>query len=128
MAAIGNPCRLHQPEIYTATGFIFTYSGRYEEREIRPCSGQTRQDRKYGLGAWRQWRDPGPGWGRGRSVPPTWSALTGRKLFWYGSPLLAPTILLAAPSPGEEQPACRLSSEDYWAKNRRGDLLNSGEF
>lgn len=29
---------------------------------------------------------------------------------------------------GEEKPACLESSEECWAKNRRGDMLYSGEF
>jgi peptidoglycan-associated lipoprotein len=35
---------------------------------------------------------------------------------------------LEAVSLGEERPACSESSEDCWAKNRRGDMLYSGEF
>jgi peptidoglycan-associated lipoprotein len=35
---------------------------------------------------------------------------------------------LEAVSLGEEKPACSESSEDCWAKNRRGDMLYSGEF
>jgi peptidoglycan-associated lipoprotein len=29
---------------------------------------------------------------------------------------------------GEEKPACTEATEDCWAKNRRGDMLYSGEF
>jgi peptidoglycan-associated lipoprotein len=29
---------------------------------------------------------------------------------------------------GEEKPACTESTEDCWGKNRRGDMLYSGEF
>jgi peptidoglycan-associated lipoprotein len=35
---------------------------------------------------------------------------------------------LESVSLGEERPACSESSEDCWAKNRRGDMLYSGEF
>lgn len=35
---------------------------------------------------------------------------------------------LEAVSLGEERPACSESSEDCWARNRRGDMLYSGEF
>ena len=35
---------------------------------------------------------------------------------------------LEAVSLGEEKPACSDSTEDCWAKNRRGDMLYSGEF
>ena len=35
---------------------------------------------------------------------------------------------LEAVSLGEEKPACSDSSEDCWGKNRRGDMLYSGEF
>jgi peptidoglycan-associated lipoprotein len=35
---------------------------------------------------------------------------------------------LEAVSLGEERPTCGESSEDCWAKNRRGDMLYSGEF
>jgi hypothetical protein len=49
MTARGNPCHLHQPEIYASTGFIFICPGRYEEKECRPCSGQTGQGLKDGL-------------------------------------------------------------------------------
>ena len=35
---------------------------------------------------------------------------------------------LEAVSLGEEKPACSEASEECWAKNRRGDLLYSGEF
>jgi peptidoglycan-associated lipoprotein len=35
---------------------------------------------------------------------------------------------LEAVSLGEERSACSKSSEDCWAKNRRGDMLYSGEF
>jgi peptidoglycan-associated lipoprotein len=35
---------------------------------------------------------------------------------------------LEAVSLGEERPACSTSSEDCWAKNRRGDMLYLGEF
>jgi peptidoglycan-associated lipoprotein len=35
---------------------------------------------------------------------------------------------LEAVSLGEEKPACTESSEDCWAKNRRGDILYTGEF
>ena len=35
---------------------------------------------------------------------------------------------LEAVSLGEEKPACSESSEDCWAKNRRGDMLYTGEY
>jgi peptidoglycan-associated lipoprotein len=35
---------------------------------------------------------------------------------------------LEAVSLGEEKPACSEASEDCWGKNRRGDILYSGEF
>ena len=35
---------------------------------------------------------------------------------------------LEAVSLGEEKPACSESTEECWAKNRRGDMLYSGEF
>ena len=35
---------------------------------------------------------------------------------------------LEAVSLGEEKPACTEASEDCWGKNRRGDMLYSGEF
>jgi len=35
---------------------------------------------------------------------------------------------LEAVSLGEEKPACSESSEECWGKNRRGDLLYSGEY
>jgi peptidoglycan-associated lipoprotein len=35
---------------------------------------------------------------------------------------------LEAVSLGEEKPACSESSEECWARNRRGDMLYSGEF
>jgi peptidoglycan-associated lipoprotein len=35
---------------------------------------------------------------------------------------------LEAVSLGEEKPACTASSEECWGKNRRGDMLYSGEF
>jgi peptidoglycan-associated lipoprotein len=35
---------------------------------------------------------------------------------------------LEAVSLGEEKPACSVSSEECWGKNRRGDMLYSGEF
>ena len=35
---------------------------------------------------------------------------------------------IEAVSLGEEKPACTESSEECWAKNRRGDMLYSGEF
>jgi len=35
---------------------------------------------------------------------------------------------LEAVSLGEEKPACSESSEDCWGKNRRGDMLYSGEY
>jgi len=35
---------------------------------------------------------------------------------------------LEAVSLGEEKPACSESGEDCWAKNRRGDMLYSGEY
>jgi peptidoglycan-associated lipoprotein len=35
---------------------------------------------------------------------------------------------LEAVSLGEEKPVCTESSEECWAKNRRGDMLYSGEF
>ncbi len=35
---------------------------------------------------------------------------------------------IEAVSLGEEKPACSDSSEECWAKNRRGDMLYSGEF
>ena len=35
---------------------------------------------------------------------------------------------LEAVSLGEEKPACSESSEDCWSKNRRGDMLYSGEY
>ena len=35
---------------------------------------------------------------------------------------------LEAVSLGEEKPACAISSEECWGKNRRGDMLYSGEF
>jgi peptidoglycan-associated lipoprotein len=35
---------------------------------------------------------------------------------------------LEAVSLGKEKPACTESSEECWAKNRRGDMLYSGEF
>ena len=35
---------------------------------------------------------------------------------------------LEAVSLGEEKPACTESSEECWAKNRRGDILYTGEF
>jgi peptidoglycan-associated lipoprotein len=35
---------------------------------------------------------------------------------------------LEAVSLGEEKPACTESTEDCWAKNRRGDMLYTGEF
>ncbi len=35
---------------------------------------------------------------------------------------------IEAVSLGEEKPACTESTEECWAKNRRGDLLYSGEF
>ena len=35
---------------------------------------------------------------------------------------------LEAVSLGEEKPACTESTEDCWGKNRRGDMLYSGEF
>jgi peptidoglycan-associated lipoprotein len=35
---------------------------------------------------------------------------------------------LEAVSLGEEKPACTESDEDCWGKNRRGDMLYSGEF
>jgi len=35
---------------------------------------------------------------------------------------------LEAVSLGEERPACDDSSEDCWSKNRRGEMLYSGEF
>jgi len=35
---------------------------------------------------------------------------------------------LEAVSLGEEKPVCTESGEDCWAKNRRGDMLYSGEF
>jgi len=35
---------------------------------------------------------------------------------------------LEAVSLGEERPTCSDSSEDCWAKNRRGEMLYSGEF
>jgi peptidoglycan-associated lipoprotein len=35
---------------------------------------------------------------------------------------------LEAVSLGEEKPACNEATEECWAKNRRGDMLYSGEF
>lgn len=35
---------------------------------------------------------------------------------------------LEAVSLGEEHPACSVSTEECWARNRRGDMLYSGEF
>ena len=35
---------------------------------------------------------------------------------------------LEAVSLGEEKPVCTESTEECWAKNRRGDMLYSGEF
>jgi peptidoglycan-associated lipoprotein len=35
---------------------------------------------------------------------------------------------LESVSLGEEKPACTESNEDCWARNRRGDMLYSGEF
>lgn len=35
---------------------------------------------------------------------------------------------LESVSLGEEKPACSESTEDCWARNRRGDMLYSGEF
>jgi peptidoglycan-associated lipoprotein len=35
---------------------------------------------------------------------------------------------LEAVSLGEEKPACSESSEDCWSKNRRGDMLYTGEY